>query len=54
MKRLSGQELENQLKHLNSVAFTDIVKEVFTKIIEGKEEEVSVTEVQFVLNKLKE
>ena len=53
MKRLSGQELEQHLKHLNSIAFTDIVKEVFTKIIEGKEDEITYTEVQFVLNKLK-
>lgn len=54
MKRLSGPELEKHLRHLNSVAFTDVVKEVFKKIIDGKEEEITVTEVQFVLNKLKE
>lgn len=54
MKRLSGLELEKHLKYLNSVAFTDIVKEVFTKVLEGKEEEITYTEVQFVLNKLKQ
>lgn len=53
MKRLSGQELEKHIKHLNSIGFTDVVKEVFQKINDGKENEITFNEVQFVLNKLK-